>query len=75
VPREKLITFVKDRPGHDRRYAMDARKIQAELGWRPRETFDTGIRKTVEWYLANQQWVTQVTTGAYRQWMASQYSL
>jgi len=75
VPREKLITFVKDRPGHDRRYAMDARKIQAELGWRPRETFYTGIRKTVEWYLANQQWVTQVTTGAYRQWMASQYSL
>jgi dTDP-glucose 4,6-dehydratase len=74
-PREKLITFVKDRPGHDRRYAMDARKIEAELGWRPRETFDTGIRKTVEWYLANQNWVTQVTTGAYRQWMASQYSL
>ena len=57
VPHENLITFVKDRPGHDRRYAMDTRKIETELGWKPRETFETGIRKTIEWYLANQDWV------------------
>jgi len=75
VPHERLITFVKDRPGHDRRYAMDTRRIEAELGWKPRETFETGIRKTIEWYLENQDWVTQVTTGTYRQWMATQYSL
>jgi dTDP-glucose 4,6-dehydratase len=67
------ITFVKDRPGHDRRYAMDARKIERELGWRPRETFQSGIRKTVQWYLDNQPWVEGVTSGAYRQWMTQHY--
>ncbi|MBZ5572646.1 MAG: dTDP-glucose 4,6-dehydratase [Acidobacteriia bacterium] len=75
VPHSKLITFVQDRPGHDRRYAMDARKIEGELGWRPRETFETGIRKTVEWYLAHQAWIQEVTSGTYRQWMAKQYSM
>jgi len=75
IPHSKLITFVKDRPGHDRRYAMDARKIESELGWRPRETFDSGIRKTVEWYLAHEDWVRDVTSGSYRQWIATQYSL
>lgn len=68
------ITYVKDRPGHDRRYAIDARKIEKELGWTPDETFDTGIRKTVEWYLSNQQWVNNVTSGAYRSWVEAQYS-
>ncbi len=67
------IIYVKDRPGHDRRYAIDARKIEHELGWRPKETFETGIRKTVEWYLANQAWVEGVTSGAYRQWIGMQY--
>lgn len=67
------ITYVKDRPGHDRRYAMDARKIERELGWRPQETFETGIRKTVAWYLAHPAWVEGVTSGAYRQWVAQQY--
>ena len=75
MPHENLITFVKDRPGHDRRYAMNAAKIESEIGWRPRETFETGIRKTINWYLANEGWVEQVTSGSYRQWMASQYSL
>lgn len=74
VPHRQLITFVKDRPGHDRRYAMDSRKIERELGWRPRETFATGIRKTVEWYLSHPGWVRDVTSGSYRQWMATQYS-
>ncbi len=68
------ITFVKDRPGHDRRYAIDARKIEAELDWRPAETFETGIRKTVEWYLANQQWVDRVMSGDYRDWISQNYS-
>ena len=67
------ITHVKDRPGHDRRYAIDARKIERELGWRPAETFDTGIRKTVGWYLANAGWVQNVQSGAYRDWVATQY--
>jgi dTDP-glucose 4,6-dehydratase len=67
------ITFVKDRPGHDRRYAIDARKIERELGWKPQETFETGIRKTVQWYLANQDWVEDVTSGNYRQWVGKQY--
>ena len=67
------ITFVKDRPGHDRRYAIDARKLERELGWRPAETFDTGIEKTVRWYLANPQWVQDVTSGAYREWVGAQY--
>ena len=67
------ITFVKDRPGHDRRYAIDASKIEKELGWRPAETFDTGIRKTVEWYLDNPTWVKGVVTGSYRDWLDKQY--
>jgi len=67
------ITHVKDRPGHDRRYAIDARKIEQELGWRPAETFETGIRKTVEWYLANGDWVARVQSGAYRDWVQTQY--
>ncbi len=67
------ITYVKDRPGHDRRYAIDARKIERELGWKPQETFETGIRKTLAWYLANQDWVARVTSGAYRQWLGKQY--
>jgi dTDP-glucose 4,6-dehydratase len=75
LPHRKLITFVTDRPGHDRRYAIDARKIERELGWSPKETFDTGIRKTVEWYLANDDWIRDVTSGSYRQWMAAQYSI
>ena len=69
----RLITFVKDRPGHDRRYAIDARKVERELGWRPAETFETGIRKTVRWYLEHQDWVANVTSGAYRQWVSTQY--
>jgi dTDP-glucose 4,6-dehydratase len=75
VPHSKLITFVADRPGHDRRYAMDASKIRSELGWRPRETFESGMRKTVEWYLSHEKWIAGVTSGSYRQWIASQYSL
>ncbi len=67
------ITYVKDRAGHDRRYAIDASKISAELGWRPQETFETGLRKTVQWYLDNQDWVTAVTSGHYRQWVDLQY--
>ena len=69
----RLITYVKDRPGHDRRYAIDARKIERELGWRPAETFETGIRKTIEWYLANADWVSRVQSGAYRDWVARNY--
>ncbi|WP_047933344.1 dTDP-glucose 4,6-dehydratase [Pseudomonas putida] len=68
----ELITYVTDRPGHDRRYAIDARKIERDLGWRPAETFETGIRKTVQWYLDNQQWVTGVMDGSYRDWVAQQ---
>ena len=67
------ITFVKDRPGHDRRYAIDASKIQRELDWAPLETFESGIRKTVRWYLDNQDWVENVTSGAYRDWVGRQY--
>src|SRR5450755_968014 len=74
VPHRNLITFVKDRPGHDRRYAIDARKIEQELGWKPRETFETGIRKTVQWYLENEAWVRDVTSGSYRQWVATHYT-
>jgi len=70
----RLITYVTDRPGHDRRYAIDARKIERELGWRPAETFDTGIRKTVQWYLDNPQWIADVQSGAYRDWVATNYS-
>ena len=68
-----LITFVKDRPGHDRRYAIDARKIERTLGWRPAETFSTGLRKTVQWYLDHPEWVARVQSGAYRDWVARQY--
>jgi len=69
----RLITLVTDRPGHDRRYAIDARKIERELGWRPKETFETGIRKTVAWYLENQAWVAEVTNGSYRKWLDQNY--
>lgn len=68
------MTFVKDRPGHDRRYAIDAGKLERELGWRPAETFETGIRKTVAWYLDNQAWVSNVTSGHYREWVERQYA-
>ena len=72
--RRTLITFVTDRPGHDRRYAMDATKIESELGWRPLETFESGIRKTVQWYLGNEEWVRDVTSGTYREWIETHYS-
>ena len=72
-PYERLITYVTDRPGHDRRYAIDARKIERELGWRPAETFQTGIRKTVQWYLDNPDWVARVQSGAYRDWLNKHY--
>ena len=72
-PYARLITYVKDRPGHDRRYAIDARKIERELGWRPAETFETGIRKTVQWYLDHPDWVANVLSGGYRDWVAQQY--
>ena len=68
------IRYVKDRPGHDRRYAIDARKIERELGWRPAETFESGLRKTIAWYLDNQPWVRDVMSGAYRHWMGLQYA-
>lgn len=73
APHASLISFVKDRPGHDYRYAIDASKIEKELGWTPLETFDTGIRKTVQWYLDNQQWVSHVTSGEYRNWIEQHY--
>ncbi|MEJ6002079.1 dTDP-glucose 4,6-dehydratase [Paucibacter soli] len=72
-PYARLISYVKDRPGHDRRYAIDASKIDRELGWRPAETFASGIRKTVQWYLANPAWVARVQSGAYRDWVSKQY--
>ena len=72
-PYKEQITYVADRPGHDRRYAIDARKIERELGWKPAETFETGIRKTVQWYLDNQAWVDNVTSGAYKQWVGKHY--
>ena len=67
------ISYVKDRPGHDRRYAIDARKLESELGWKPAETFETGIRKTVQWYLDHPEWVQRVQSGAYREWVRKQY--
>ena len=73
-PYARLITHVADRPGHDRRYAIDAQKIERELGWRPAETFETGIRKTVQWYLANTDWVADVQSGGYRDWLATNYA-
>ena len=72
-PYREQIAFVADRPGHDRRYAIDAGKLERELGWKPLETFETGIRKTVRWYLDNQAWVRKVTSGAYRDWVGKQY--
>ncbi len=73
APHNRLITFVKDRPGHDRRYAVDASKLKRELGWLQQETFTTGIRRTVEWYLANSSWIQEVTSGDYRKWIAANY--
>jgi dTDP-glucose 4,6-dehydratase len=73
TPRRSLITFVADRPGHDRRYAIDAGKIGRDLGWRPLESFESGIEKTVRWYLDNPDWVAHVQSGAYRQWMEQNY--
>ncbi|SPF49905.1 dTDP-glucose 4,6 dehydratase, NAD(P)-binding [Syntrophobacter sp. SbD1] len=73
VPHCSLITFVKDRPGHDRRYAIDCSKICGELGWSPKETFESGMRKTIRWYLDNPQWVDSIKTGAYRGWILKQY--
>jgi dTDP-glucose 4,6-dehydratase len=69
-----LITFVKDRPGHDRRYAVDAGKITRELNWGPQESFESGLRKTVQWYFDNADWVRDVTSGAYRMWMEKNYT-
>jgi dTDP-glucose 4,6-dehydratase len=74
APHSRLITYVQDRPGHDHRYAIDASKIERELGWKPQETFETGLRKTVEWYLANGDWVKNVTSGEYREWIQKQYA-
>jgi len=71
---KELITFVMDRPGHDKRYAIDATKISNELGWKPEETFETGIRKTVQWYLDNQDWVSHVQSGEYQNWLNKNYS-
>jgi dTDP-glucose 4,6-dehydratase len=73
-PHAQLIASVKDRPGHDRRYAIDATKIEREIGWRPEESFETGLRKTVEWYLANKDWVSSVTSGSYQQWVSTNYA-
>ncbi|MFN0314081.1 MAG: dTDP-glucose 4,6-dehydratase [Burkholderiales bacterium] len=73
VPHESLITYVKDRPGHDRRYAIDCAKIERELGWRPVENFESGLRKTVQWYLAHPEWVASVTSGDYRKWVGMNY--
>ena len=72
-PRRKLITFVQDRPGHDRRYAIDFSKLNKELGWSPRESFNSGLRKTVEWYLNQKKWVENIKTGAYQKWIEEQY--
>lgn len=74
IPHKQLIKFVKDRPGHDHRYAIDSSKIRHELGWEPRETFTSGLRKTVAWYLANQDWAQHVMNGSYRNWIATHYS-
>jgi dTDP-glucose 4,6-dehydratase len=73
-PHRQLIKYVTDRPGHDRRYAIDARKLEQELGWQAEESFETGLRKTVQWYLSNAAWIEDVTSGAYQQWVAQNYS-
>ena len=70
----RQISFVKDRPGHDRRYAIDGSKLRAELGWTPAETFDSGLAKTVRWYLDHAAWVEEVTSGAYRTWVEANYA-
>ena len=70
-----LITHVKDRPGHDKRYAIDAGKIQRELGWTPQESFETGLRKTVQWYLDNTEWVAHVISGEYKTWIDQNYGV
>ena len=75
VPHSSLMTFVKDRPGHDRRYAVDCSRMENELGWKPGETFSSGLRKTVTWYLENSKWVESVKTGAYRDWVKRQYNM
>ncbi|UNM18477.1 dTDP-glucose 4,6-dehydratase [Pseudomonas sp. ArH3a] len=73
-PYSEQIAYVTDRPGHDRRYAIDARKLERELGWKPTETFETGIRKTVTWYLENQEWVSNIQSGSYREWVEKNYT-
>ena len=73
-PRRSLITYVPDRPGHDRRYAIDASKLSSELGWRPAETFEAGLRMTVRWYLDHAQWIENVRTGAYLDWINQNYT-
>jgi dTDP-glucose 4,6-dehydratase len=72
-PRSRLIEFVPDRPGHDRRYAIDASKIVRELGWQPSVQFDQGLRQTIEWYLGHSEWIDHVRTGAYRDWIRQNY--
>ena len=71
---EKLITFVKDRPGHDLRYAIDATKISENLGWKPSVTFEEGLSKTIDWYIANKKWLTNVTSGEYKKYYKKQYN-
>jgi dTDP-glucose 4,6-dehydratase len=71
---EKLITYVTDRPGHDARYAIDAGKLERELGWKPKETFETGMHKTVRWYLDNKAWCDEVRSGEYRKWIEHNYA-
>jgi dTDP-glucose 4,6-dehydratase len=74
APHNKLITYVADRPGHDKRYAIDANKIARDLGWKPQENFESGLRKTVEWYLSNDAWVKGVTSGEYQNWVQKNYT-
>jgi dTDP-glucose 4,6-dehydratase len=74
TPYADLIAFIKDRPGHDRRYAIDCSKIERELGWRPQQTFTSGLRKTVQWYLDNAEWVEHATSGSHREWIDLQYA-
>jgi len=73
MPHSQLITFVKDRPGHDLRYAIDCSKINRELGWQPQENFESGLLKTVKWYISNSAWVEQVRSGAYQNWLKQNY--
>ncbi len=75
VPHESLITFVKDRPGHDKRYAIDCTKIEKELGWKPAQSFETGLKKTIEWYLTNKKWVEKTRSGEYREWIKMHYGM